>query len=174
MGTARTFGTRRCAFALVASAAIAAAGAAPAYAKSTATNTLPVKLVVGSNCGITTYTLGFGTATNGQKSARASTTMVLNCTPGTVYSVTIDNGRYYDGTTRRMWGGQANGQVWYADYQLYRDSTYVQPWGSTTATASTGTIPATGQKTLVLYGEAQLKNVRAAPYLDVVTVTLDF
>ena len=119
-------------------------------------------------------TFAFGSATAKDKTKSASTTMTFKCTPLTAYTVTIDNGKYFDGTTRRMFGGQAQGQVWYVDYQLYRDATHLLPWNSTLAGTAVGVVPLSGQQTLTLYGEAQLKNVRAAPYLDTVTVTLDF
>jgi spore coat protein U-like protein len=147
---------------------------APAAAKSTASNTLKVDLVVGSTCNLTTNPLQFGTATSRDKTKTASTTMTFKCTPLTAYTVTIDNGKYFDGTTRRMFGGQAQGQVWYVDYQLYRDAAHLLPWNSSLAGTAVGVVPLSGQQTLTLYGEAQLKNVRAAPYLDTVTVTLDF
>lgn len=153
---------------------VCAVAGTPAFAKSQASNTLKVDLTVGSTCNLSTNPLQFGTATAKDKTKSASTTMTFKCTPLTAYTVTIDNGKYFDGTTRRMFGGQAQGQVWYADYQLYRDATHLLPWDSSPAGTAVGVVPLSGQQTLTLYGEAQLKNVRAAPYLDTVTVTLDF
>ncbi len=149
--------------------------AAPAYAQGRQTsNTVPVSLEVATNCRLSTNPLMFGNVTKNQKTVRATTTMSFSCTPGTVFTVAIDNGKYWDGTSRRMWGDQAQGQVWYASYALYRDPLYTLPWGSTLATSAVGIVGLTGKQTLTLYGEADLKNVRAAPYLDTVTVVLDF
>lgn len=154
-------------------AAVAAAGST-AWGQGRATNTVPVRLRVESSCSLATNPLMFGTVTSQAKSVRATTTIALTCPPGTMYSIAIDNGKYWDGTTRRMYGGQANGQVWYADYKLYRDTLYSLPWTSGVTGSAMGTVPSTGKQTLTIYGEAALKNVRSSGYLDTVTVTVDF
>lgn len=145
----------------------------PALAKQ-ASNTLKVDLTVGSTCNLTTNPLQFGTVVTNNGTGSASTTMTFKCTPLTAYTVTIDNGKYFDGTTRRMYGGQAQGKVWYVEYQLYRDATHLLPWNNSIAGTAVGIVPLSGSQTLTLYGQATWKSVRPAPYLDTVTVTLDF
>ena len=158
-------------------AAIAAAtacvlGSSPSAAQSRATSTVNVVLNVQHNCNLQTNTLNFGVVDSKTPSVTGSTTMRIVCTPGTVYTVGIDNGAHWNGTTRRMWSSQANGQVFYADYELYRDPLYALRWG-TGLFGVTGVL-LTGSQTLTVYGRATLKNVRPAPYKDTVTVTLDF
>lgn len=151
-----------------------ASNVVPAFAKATRTQTVPVLLTVEHACKLVTKPLDFGTPDPKAKSATASTTITLTCTPGTVYSVGIDNGLNWDakGGTRRMYGGSSNGQVWYADYQLYHDALHLLPWG-TGATAAVGVLGLPG-KTFTVYGETQIKNLRPAPYRDTVIVQLDF
>ena len=155
-----------------AAVAFCALGATAAQAQGRATSTVNVVLKVQHNCNLQTNTLNFGVVDGKTTSVTGSTTMRIVCTPGTVYTVGIDNGGHWDGTTRRMWSSQANGQVFYADYELYRDPLRQLRWG-TGLFGATGVL-LTGSQTLTVYGRAQLKNVRPAPYKDTVTVTLDF
>lgn len=145
----------------------------PAYAKGRATQTTQVVLNVSHSCNLSTNTLNFGLVTTNVNAVRATTTMALTCTPGTIYTVGIDNGQNFDGTTRQMHNNQANGQVFYAKYQLYRDPLYSIPWGNGLTNKATGVL-LTGRQTLTVYGEAQLKNVKSTGYIDTVTVVLDF
>lgn len=146
----------------------------PAHAGGRATQTTQVVLNVSHSCTLTTNTLNFGVVNTNVKTVRATTTMALKCTPGTIYSVGIDNGLNFDGLTRRMHNDQANGQVFYADYQLYRDPLYLLPWGNGLLNSVTGVLGPGGTQTLTVYGEAQLKNVKSTSYIDTVTVVLDF
>ena len=164
---------RRCAIA--ATAGLCALSAAPAHAAGNrTTNTVEVYATVLSSCRLVTKPLVFGLATSREKTKRASVNVTFRCTPGTVYTVGIDNGLNWDGTTRRMWGGQAEGQVWYADYRLYRDPAYLLPWGMGPTERLAGVTGVLGLETVTIYGEASLKNVREAPYQDTVTVVVDF
>ena len=148
---------------------------APAQAGGRATRTMPVFVNVSNACRLATNTLNFGLVTTNVKTVRASTTMTVTCTPGTIYTVGIDNGQNYDLTaaSRQMHNNQANGVVFYAPYQLYRDALYSLPWGTGVTGGATGVL-LTGSQTLTVYGEAQLKNVKSSGYIDTVTVVLDF
>ncbi len=148
---------------------------APAQAGGRTTQTTQVILNVSHSCNLTTNTLNFGLVTTNVKTVRASTTMTVKCTPGTIYTVGIDNGQNFDPATlsRRMHNDQANGMVFYAPYQLYRDALYALPWGTGLTGGATGVL-LTGSQTLTVYGEAQLKNVKSSGYIDTVTVVLDF
>ncbi|MCT2557860.1 spore coat U domain-containing protein [Tsuneonella sp. YG55] len=149
-----------------------ASTATPAQAQKRTTQTMPVVLTVEQACRLVTQPLDFGIPDPKAKAATSTTTITLTCTPGTVYSIGIDNGLYWDGSTRRMYGGSANGQVWYADYQLYHDALHLLPWGMG-ATAAAGVLGLPG-KTYTVYGVTQIKNLRPAPYRDTVIVQLDF
>lgn len=146
----------------------------PAHAGGRATKTTQVVLNVSYSCRLSTNTLNFGVVNTNVNSVRASTTMTINCTPGTVYKIGIDNGQNWDGVTRQMHNDQANGQRFYAKYQLYRDPLYLLPWGNGVTTSSTGVLGLSGAQTLTVYGEAQVKNVKSSGYIDTVTVVLDF
>lgn len=147
---------------------------APVHASGRATQTTQVVLNVSHSCRLSTNTLNFGVVPSTANSARATTTMTLNCTPGTIYTIGIDNGQNWDGVTRQMHNNQANGQVFYAKYQLYRDPLYALPWGNGLLTSATGVLGPSGTQTLTVYGEAQVKNVKSSGYIDTVTVVLDF
>ena len=146
---------------------------APVHASGRATQTTQVVLNVSHSCRLSTNTLNFGVVNTNVNSVSASTTMTLNCTPGTIYSIGIDNGQNWDGATRQMHNDQANGKVFYAKYQLYRDPLHLLPWG-TGAASYTGILGLSGIETLNVYGGAQVKNVRSSGYIDTVTVVLDF
>jgi spore coat protein U-like protein len=64
--------------------------------------------------------------------------------------------------------------VWYVPYRIYRDAARLIPWGDTPTTSALGTIPLTGSVSLPVFGVADLKNVRASEYRDIVTVVLEF
>ena len=138
------------------------------------TATSEVLLKVTSACRVNADRLDFGFSTKGVNTALASTTIVLNCTPGVNYRVGIDNGDHYSGGTRRMYGGQAQGKVWYADYRIYRDAARSLQWGNSAANSVLGTMPVTGTVILPVFGTADLKNVRPSEYRDMVTITLEF
>jgi spore coat protein U-like protein len=137
------------------------------------TATMEVYLKVTSACRVQTDRLDFGFPAKGAKTASASTTITLNCTPGVNYRVGIDDGQYFDNGSRRMYGGQSNGVVFYVPYRIYHDAARSLPWDNLAGSAM-GTMPLTGSVTLPVFGTADLKNVRANEYRDTVTVVLEF
>lgn len=147
--------------------------AAPAFAGRKSTTTT-VQLEVKSTCKVQANDLDFGWPARNARTVVASTTMQITCTPGTLYRVGIDNGQHFNGSTRRMYAGQSNGRVWYADYQLYRDPLGLLPWTDTFLGSVFGILPASGVRTLNVYGVAQVRNLRPAEYRDTVTVYLEF
>ena len=147
--------------------------ASPVLAQNKTTHTMPVLLTVENSCRLITNPLDFGIPDPKAKSATTTTTITITCTPGIIYTVGIDNGQHWNGRTRRMHGGTtANGQVWYAEYQIYKDPLHLLPWG-TGATAALGVL-GLPSRTMTLYGVTQIKNLRPAPYRDTVIVQLDF
>lgn len=159
------------------SAASVAVGAAicamPAFA-SEKSATVPVLLKVQSSCNLRTNRMDFGFPLKGAKTATATTTITASCTVGTTYRIRIDSGLHFDGSSRRMYGGQANGVVWYIPYTLSRAPAGVLPWGNALSDTVADVIPATGTRTYTVYGTADLRSVRAAEYLDTVTVVLEY
>lgn len=156
-----------------AAGAAAALCASPSIAREK-TATTEVLLRVQSTCQVQAGWLNFGFPPKGATTAVAATTVTVRCTPGVAYRVGIDEGLHFDGTSRRMYGGQAQGKVWYATYRIYRDAARLLPWGDSPLDSAFGTMPLTGTTVLPVFGTADLKNVRAAEYRDTVTVTLEF
>lgn len=173
MGDNRLAFSRKSTALAIAVSASVAVHAVPAEARQK-TATTEVYLKVQSTCRVEAQRLDFGFPPKGAKTAAAVTTITLRCTPGINYRVGIDNGDYFDGTTRRMYGGQANGQVWYVPYRIYHDAAHLIPWGDSPIGSALGTMPLTGSVTLPVFGTADLKNVRASEYRDTVTVVLEF
>jgi spore coat protein U-like protein len=173
MGAERLFRTKRLRVLAVLASVAGVVLPAAAFAKQK-TATTEVNLRVESSCRVIANPLDFGVPLKGARTATAATTVTLRCTPGVNYRVSIDNGAHFDGTDRRMYGGQANGQVWYVPYRLYHDITRLLPWESSLLSGLLRTMPPTGSVTLPVFGVADLKNIRASEYRDTVTVTLEF
>jgi len=84
-------------------------------------------------CQVYTDTLDFGVATTGDPSNATATTMItVACSRHTGYRVGLDNGKNYNGDTRRMRGGPMHND--YVPYGLYRDTNCTVPWGNTDGT----------------------------------------
>jgi spore coat protein U-like protein len=159
--------------ALLAGAACALA-ATPALAGGRlTTGTLPVSLKIATSCSLSTNPLMFGSPPSKQTTATATTTLEIKCPPGTAYSVAIDQGLNYN-NGRRMFNPQAQGQVFYAAYEVYSDAAMKLRWGSAAGETVSGTVPAGGLRVLTMYGAATLKNLRPGPYHDTLTVVVNF
>jgi spore coat protein U-like protein len=89
-----------------------------------------VSAVMRPTCQVKTDTLDFGVASTGDPSnASATTTVTVACSRHTGYRVGLDNGKNFNGTTRRMRGGPTHND--YVPYGLYRDTGCTVPWGNT-------------------------------------------
>ena len=140
----------------------------------TKSGTMTTTVTVDPSCRMTVSGLSFGNANLFSGVVDATTTINLTCGPAVNYSVAIDNGQYYNGQ-RRMYGGPGFlGFGEYVSYQLYRNAARTQTWGATAATMATGTTPASGKVALTVYGRVPNSLVFARPYVDTVTVTVNF
>lgn len=159
-------------WALLAATAFAVApSVAHAGSKS---GTMQTRVVVDPSCRMTVSGLSFGNANLFSGVVDATTTINLVCGPAINYSVAIDNGLNYNGQ-RRMYGGPGFfGFGEYVTYQIYRNAARTQVWGATAGTMATGTTPADGKVTLTAYGRVPNSIVFARPYVDTVTVTVNF
>lgn len=152
----------------------AAVLAAPIGASAkTVSGTMPARLRVDTSCRLNTEPLTFGTANLFSGQIDATALVKLSCGPAVAFTVAIDNGLYFNGQ-RRMYGGVWAGFQLYVPYQIYRDAARTQVWGSTAGTLATGTTPVNGDVTLTAYGRVPNSIVLARPYLDTVTVTVNF
>uniref|UniRef100_UPI003A83F117 Csu type fimbrial protein n=1 Tax=Sphingomonas sp. GlSt437 TaxID=3389970 RepID=UPI003A83F117 len=103
----------------------------------------------------------------------ASTTLLVTCTTGTVYTVALGVGGGTGATVavRKMRNGANE-----LHYALYQDSARTTLWGNTPGTdtpaaATASVTPAT----LTVYGRvAASQNVPAGTYTDAVTVTVTY
>lgn len=151
--------------------ALAALAPAPAWAK----NTMVLNANVVRSCNIGALPMMFGTVTIINPNANAQAALIIDCTPNTTFTVTMDDGLHVKQGKRRMSSAPAgNGVREYLEYEVYRNAGRTQRWGATPATGITQTAPATGRVTLVAYGQADGKRAVAAPYQDTITVTLTF
>lgn len=159
---------------LAAAFAALAAGAASA---ATDTTTFNVKIVITSSCDIHTVAatdVDFGSQPSTATNVDNQGALNLSCTPGTAYTVALDNGQNgTDVNSRKM----ANGAD-LVPYQLYRLAARGagDVWGSTTGaggnvlagsgTGSTVSIP--------VYGRVPSANFPAGSYNDVITATVTY
>lgn len=140
----------------------------------TLTGTMQTQVTVDTSCRLQTEDMHFGTATFFNGVVDATALITIRCGPDTPYSVTIDDGLYFNGQ-RRMWSGSGNGGPSFVPYDIYRNAIRTLRWGATAGTMSSGTTPASGAPVvLTAYGRVLDTKVRAKPYEDTVTVTLNF
>lgn len=152
-------------------AALGALTPAPAWAK----NTMVLNANVVRSCNIGALPMMFGMVTIVNPSATAQASLIIDCTPNTTFTVTMDDGLWFKNGDRRMSSAPAgNGVREYLPYEIYRNAGRTQRWGGTAATGVTQTAPANGKVTLIAYGRADGRRSVAAPYQDTITVTLTF
>lgn len=152
-------------------AALAALAPTPAWAKST----MRLDVNVVRSCNIGALPMMFGTVSIVNPSATAQAALIIDCTPNTTFTVTMDDGLHLKNGERRMSSAPAgNGVREYLPYEVYRNAARTLRWGGTAATGITQTAPASGKVTLTAYGRADGKRAVAAPYQDTITVTLTF
>jgi spore coat protein U-like protein len=140
-------------------------GAAPALAA-----TMSVTATVQATCSVSATTLAFGTYTGVQLDG--SSTLTVNCTNTTPYTLALDAGTGTGGTVaaRKM---SASGQT--LNYSLYQDSGHATPWGQTTGTDTTAGIGNGSAQPLTVYGRipaGQLPTPGA--YADTITATITY
>jgi spore coat protein U-like protein len=128
-----------------------------------------VSATVAKNCLVSASPLDFGTTT-GVLSANVdvNTSLTAQCTSGTPYTVSLDNGQNAVGTTRRM-KGSSSGQ--YISYELYANAGRTSRWG---ANSSSGTGSGNAQP-LTVYGRVPPQTTpKADTYTDLITVTVSY
>jgi spore coat protein U-like protein len=84
-------------------------------------------------CSISTSDLSFGTISAGiTPSVDASTSLTVDCSNNTSYSVALSNGANFDSTRRMAWGGN------FIRYALYSDPSRNSEWTGTQTVTGTG------------------------------------
>jgi spore coat protein U-like protein len=158
-------------------AAIALAGVSGSALAATATATFNVTLTIESTCTINAPTptdVVFGTHPSTATDIIATGQLNVNCTPGTAYTVALDDGQNSAAggvTARKMAKGTD-----LVPYQLYSDSGRTAIWGSTVGVG--GNVVASsgngGVQNLSVYGNVPSANFPAGAYSDVVTATITY
>lgn len=152
------------------------AAAAPVLAADDST-TFDVTITITSSCTISATAptdVNFGSVASTATNVDAQGQLVVTCTPGTAYTIALDDGQNgTDVNSRKMSDGTNE-----VPYQLYRAAARGagDVWGSTTGVggnvlAGSGTGAA---QNLPVYGRTPSANFPAATYSDVVTATITY
>ncbi|BDA85919.1 spore coat protein U [Aureimonas sp. SA4125] len=157
---------RRTAFAVAAASSLFAGNALAA----TATDDLGVTMTVTSECTLTANPLDFGSTGLITANIDVTTTLDIQCSAGTGYTISMDAGAGTGATTgvRVMTSGSDT-----ATYGIYKDSGYADVFGSTGGEELTGTASGAAQN-ITIYGRVPPQNAAAGSYTDTVTVTLTY
>lgn len=159
---------------LAAALAALATGAASAATDTTSFN---VKIVITSTCDIHTVAatdVDFGSRPSSATNVDSQGALNLSCTPGTAYTVALDNGQNGTDVNSRKMANGAN----LVPYQLYRAAARGagDVWGSTTG-AGGNVLAGSGTGSPVsipVYGRVPSTNFPAGSYNDVVTATVTY
>jgi spore coat protein U-like protein len=158
-------------------ASVLAAGAAQA-ANPTVTTTFQVSATVQPNCTTSATALGFGNYTPGNGAVTANSTITVNCTKGTGYTIWLNPGTTTgDAYTQRLMTSGAGT----LQYNLYTtaalNTVFGDATGATGADAGTGTGMANAL-TYTVYGQLpdSATNQASTPgtYTDTITVTVTY
>ena len=151
---------------------------------ATTSATFQVSANVTASCSVSATNLAFGAYNvNSTTATTGTSTIAVNCTKGTSFTVAIDAGSNAGGvsnfSSRQMSDGLATPD--YLGYQLYSDSSHTTIWGDGTNSSSTvsgtGAGPGTTHKvTETVYGQIPAQqNVPAGAYTDgTVNVTVTY
>ena len=149
---------------------LAAAGSA--QAQSPATGSLTVNATVPANCELDSPTLAFGTTVDvlAATDTDASATINVTCTTGTAYEVALDDGTNFS-TVRRMEIGTTGS---FLTYELYRDASRTQRFGSIVAERASGTGQGSSADAILVYGRIPQGQTTAAvgAYTDTVGISV--
>ncbi|RNF84913.1 Csu type fimbrial protein [Montanilutibacter psychrotolerans] len=148
----------------------------PAAHAQTATTTFDVTITIQSSCTVNTPAatdVAFGTHPSTDTNIDAAGQLNVNCTPGTDYTISLDEGLNAGG------GGVAaramiNGGTDLVPYQLYTDSGRTDIWGET---IGTDTVAGTGTgavQAYQVYGRVPSAGFPADSYSDTVTATVTY
>lgn len=162
--------------------AIAACATAPAAAGST-NSTFNVTATVASDCKLSAGNLALGNYVPGAGPVTATSTISVNCTRGTAFTVKLGAGQGSGATVgnRTMVGSASATDL--LNYQLYQDSAHTIAWGDGTGGTSTEALTGQGMgaaqtQALTVYGQIadSATNQTAAPdsYSDTITVSVSY
>ena len=142
---------------------------AGAVSAQTAGTTFAVRAQVTAVCSVSAQDLDFGAYTS-NTAATASNAIIIQCSPGSAATVSLDGGSSGNPQARTMSGpGTLN-------YQIYRDAALSDPINSGGAAWQLSSSANTGQSvTYTVYGQIPAgQNVAAGGYVDTITVTVQY
>jgi len=119
-------------------------------------------------CSISTSDLNFGSIAAGITPAvDASTSLTVDCSNNTAYSVSLSNGANFDSTRRMSWGGN------FISYSLYSDASRSNEWTPTRAVTGTGN---GSSRTHTIYGRVLAGQNVSNPgtYGDTIVATVSY
>jgi len=167
---------------IISLAGAGALAAASGTALAAATTTFQVSATVVKNCTVAANALSFGTYTPGGGAIKVSSTLNVNCTKTTPFTVALNAGTTTgDAFTQRLLQNQTTGDADTLQYNLYTSNTYATVWGDGTGSTATVSGTGTGIATSVaetVYGQlvdsTANQNVSPGSYTDTITVTVSF
>ena len=146
----------------------------PSAEAATASGSFNVSVTIVEACSVTSATsttLDFGGQALLNANIDGSTTIQVQCTSGTSYDVTLDNGL---NASRRM---RLSATSNYVDYELYKDTARSIIW-PTTATAAPYAYTATGAaQNITVYGRIPAQATppaSATAYTDTIGITITY
>ncbi|HEY1141234.1 MAG TPA: spore coat U domain-containing protein [Lysobacter sp.] len=141
---------------------------------ATRTATFTVNASIVSDCTIVSApNLDFGTIGVQNVAYYGTSTFVIACTPGTVYSIALDAGSVSGSTiTTRTLSGPGNNM----SFNLYRDAGYTQVWGVTSGTDTAGGTGNGTNQSYTIYGRIYAMQTTKAPgtYSTTITATVTY
>jgi spore coat protein U-like protein len=151
------------------------AASSPVHAVSTATGNLEVTANVVPTCRIvSTGVLDFGSFMRGASTIDAVANLIVRCSYGASFSVSIDAGRSPEGGQRRMKHDTGTEAL---VYTVSQDAGHATTWGSgASAKPAVGT---GADQTLAIYGRLQppaedATQTRPGNYADTLTITVEY
>jgi spore coat protein U-like protein len=154
-------------------AAFSVLGASPASA-ATATGSFNVQVIIQETCTVTSPTstlLDFGTQGLLNANVDATTTIAVQCTTGTDYDVTLDQGQ--NASRRMRLGATAN----YVDYELYTNAGRTTIWPVTAGSAPYQFTATGAAQNYTVYGRIPVQTTppaSATAYTDTVAITVTY
>lgn len=133
-----------------------------------------VRTTNNSSCTIATTALNFGNQPDLSVNRDATNTVTVNCSPGTAYSVGLNNGSSggTGPTSRRM---QNAGATSFITYGIYRDTGRTQAWGNNPGIDTANAVGTGVNQVFTGYGRVPAQAAPAAAiHTDTIVVTVTY
>ena len=143
-------------------------GIAPAVQAASNSTNFDVSIQVNATCAISASNMTFSSITTGTTSNNdATSTLTVNCSNGTPYTISLGNGNNYS-AGRRMASGAS-----YINYYLYSDSSRSTQWNTTATRSGTGT---GSDQSLTVYGRVPSGQsvTNTGAYADTIVATITY